>query len=72
MPKLCVTACICVLICLSGGPKRDGKEGEVEEMIDARVRLEPGVDIYGPCSAWGGLPQARRQPQGPIGFLFWL
>lgn len=38
------------------GPKkrRDGKEGrkegEVEEMIDARVRIEPGVDIYGPCS----------------------
>lgn len=64
MPKLCVTACICVLICLSGGPKRDEKEGEVEEMIDARVRLEPGVDIYGPCSAWGGFHRPEDYLRG--------
>lgn len=52
MPKLCVTACVCVDL-FEWGQKRDGKEREVEEMIDARVRIEPGVDIYGPCSGLG-------------------
>lgn len=48
MAKLCVTVCMCVDL-FEWGQKGDGKEGEVEEMIDARVRVEPGVDIYGPC-----------------------
>lgn len=49
-----------MLICLSGAKKEMGrKEGEVEEMIDARVRIEQGVDIYGPfsgldCHSLGG------------------
>lgn len=76
MLKLCVTACICVLICVSEAKREMGKEGEVGEMIDAGVRVQAGVDIYGLCSglaccSLGGLAQARTKPQGPIGSLFW-
>lgn len=49
MLKPCVTACVCVDL-FESGQRRDGKEGEVEEMIDALVRIEPVVDIYGPSS----------------------
>lgn len=75
--NLCVTACVCVLICVSKGKREMEKEGEVREMIDAGVRVHAGVDIYGPCSglaccSLGGLPQARTKPQGPIGSPFWL
>lgn len=52
-------------------------EGDVEEMIDASVRVQDRVDIYGPrsgtaCCGLGGLPQARTKPQGPTGSPFRL
>lgn len=68
---------MCVTVWLLGKGEEEEEKGDVEEIMDAGVRVQDRVDIYGPrsgsaCCGLGGLSEARTKPRGPTGSPFRL